>query len=63
MPVQIGEFEMTVDSAPATGATATPAQPTPALPPADKLRRAALVSQRAAEQRARWAAHDRDDER
>jgi hypothetical protein len=63
MPVQIGELEMTVDSAPATGASATAASPPPPLPPADELWRAAMVSQRATEWHARWAAHDRDDER
>lgn len=63
MPVQIGELDMTVDNAPPAGAAATPASPALPLPPADELWRAALVSLRAAEQQARWAAHDRDDER
>jgi len=59
MPVHIDELDVSVSPAPTT-ATAASLPPQPPLP---ERWRAAWIAARAADDEARHAAHDRDDER
>ncbi|RVU46217.1 hypothetical protein [Rubrivivax rivuli] len=60
MPVQINELSLQVDDDGAPAAGQTPPAP---LPLAAEAWRAQWLAARLAEQQARWAATDRDDER
>lgn len=60
MAVQIDELEVNVEGTPAAGGAATPPRP---LPQWTEPWRMAWLAARQAEQQARWAATDRDDER
>lgn len=60
MPVQIDQLSLQVEDEGAPAITPTPAAP---LPGAAEAWRAQWLAERLAEQQARWAATDRDDER
>lgn len=60
MPVHIDELDVNVSNAPTAAAAAQQLPPQPPLP---ERWRAAWIAARAAEDEARHAAHDRDDER
>ncbi|KPF49981.1 hypothetical protein IP87_06995 [beta proteobacterium AAP121] len=60
MPVQIDQLSLQVED---EGAAAPGVAPAPPLPLAAEAWRAQWLAERLAEQQARWAATDRDDER